>query len=213
MTTKKTISIKRPTLKPEEVSPDDAKKVLEFVNTARTPEEIAETIEFPDEVDVGVKVASNILEKRAELGTFTDLKQLMDVRNIGPERFTDIVSIITGKADVVETDRSNFKYLIAMNPNYFGNLKVSPFESVKVMTNKTTYEELMCVGFNPYFERLEAVVHVKKSSGYGGNICSAGTPEYVRFYVDWENTDTGKISGWSASRLITYPRTNRLSMT
>ena len=85
-----------------------------------------------------------------------------------------------------------------MNPNYFGNLKVSPFEPVKVIKNNTSYEELMCVGFNPHFERLETVVHIKRSSGYGGNICSAGTPEYVRFYVDLDNTgdweDIGMVS-------------------
>ncbi|MBN1134735.1 MAG: hypothetical protein JXA38_07495 [Methanosarcinaceae archaeon] len=210
MTTRKAISIKRPTLKPEEVSPDDAKRVLEFVNTASKPEEIAEIIEFPGEVDVGVKVASNILEKRAEIGTFTNLKQIMDVHNIGPERFTDIVSIVTGKADVVESERSNFKYLIAMNPNYFGNLKISPFESVKVMTNKTTYEELMCVGFNPYFERLEAIIHVKKSTGYGGNICSSGTPEYVRFYVDWDNTGVWEDVGMVSFKAYNIPKVKPL---
>lgn len=35
-------------------------------------------------------------------------------------------------------------------------------------------------------ERLEAVVHVKRDYGYGGDICSSGTPEYVRFYVGWD---------------------------
>ena len=33
-------------------------------------------------------------------------------------------------------------------------------------------------------DRLEAVIQVKKPSGYGGDICSPGSFEYVRFFVD-----------------------------
>ncbi|MGP8319842.1 MAG: hypothetical protein ACT6FD_03500 [Methanosarcinaceae archaeon] len=197
MSTKKFL-LKRPTIAPEEIDTKDAKKVLDFLNTVKTSKEIADTIEFPSETDVGIKVADNILENRSKLGKFSDLKEIMDIPYIGPERFTDIVSILAGTVDVGEPERINFKYMIAMNPNYFGNLKLSPFEPVKPMHNNTSFEELMCIGFNPQFDRLEAVVHVKKSSGYGGNICSDGSKEFIRFYVDWNNTndweDVGMLS-------------------
>ncbi len=86
-----------------------------------------------------------------------------------------------------EVERKRFRELLLKNPNYFGNLKVSPFELVKKIKNNTAYEELKCVGYNPHLERLEAVVYTKKDYGFNGDICSSGTPEYVRFYVDWNN--------------------------
>ena len=41
-------------IRPEDVSPEDARKVLDFLNAAKTAEEIAEAVELPDERDVGV---------------------------------------------------------------------------------------------------------------------------------------------------------------
>jgi len=87
----------------------------------------------------------------------------------------------------LEVERAQFRALLLTNPNYFGNIEDSPFSPVRVMSNNTSYEELKCVGYNPPLERLEAVVYVKKNYGYGGGICSSGTPEYVRFYADWNN--------------------------
>lgn len=51
----------------------------------------------------------------------------------------------------------------------------------------TYWEELTCVGFNPQLEQLEAVVSVKRATGYSGNLCSNGSTEYVRFFVDWHD--------------------------
>jgi hypothetical protein len=84
--------------------------------------------------------------------------------------------------------RSQFRALTLVNPNFFGTLKESEFAPVQPIQLNTHYEELKCVGFNPQFDRLEAVVHVKQETGYGGGVCSAGTPEYVRFYL---STDGG----------------------
>jgi len=49
----------------------------------------------------------------------------------------------------------------------------------------TYWEELVCVGFNPDLEQLEAVVSIKRSSGYLSDLCGKGSKEYVRFFVDW----------------------------
>lgn len=58
--------------------------------------------------------------------------------------------------------------------------------AVKTSAN-TTYEEIGCVGFQPDHNRLEAVVYVKQSSGYSGNICSAGSKEYLRFFLSFDD--------------------------
>ncbi len=90
-----------------------------------------------------------------------------------------------------ETERKDFKSLILSNPNYFGNLAESPFKPVKKIASNIKYEELTCVGFNPKMDMLEATVQIKQPYGYGGNLCSSGTIEYIRFFMDygdgWEN--------------------------
>lgn len=88
----------------------------------------------------------------------------------------------------VEPEREHFRALMLSNPNYFGNIKESTFQAVKTFAGNTSYEEMVCVGFNPQFDRLEAVVLLKKDVGYGGNLCQPGNPEHVRFYADWNNT-------------------------
>ena len=87
----------------------------------------------------------------------------------------------------VPKERGRFRALIVANPNYFGNVADSPFPPVVSIKGNTTYEEIKCVGFHPQNNRLDAVVFVKQPFGYGGDICSAGTPEYVRFYLSFDN--------------------------
>lgn len=109
------------------------------------------------------------------------------------EYVSDVQSVDAGVAEAQPSrlpylqERVQFRALILANPNYFGNIKVSPFTPVLQIQSNTVYEELCSVGFQPQFNRLEAVVFVKQPSGYGGDICSNGTPEYVRFYVSYDN--------------------------
>ena len=52
-------------------------------------------------------------------------------------------------------------------------------------TGTTHWESLTCVGFHPGVSQLEAVVSINQASGYSGNLCSDGSTEYIRFFVDW----------------------------
>ena len=90
----------------------------------------------------------------------------------------------------VPRERAHFRALVVGNPNYFGNLAESPFPPVLGLAGNTTYEEIKCVGFHPQQNRLDAVVFVKQPFGYGGGICAGGTPEYVRFYLSFDNGAT-----------------------
>jgi hypothetical protein len=78
-------------LEPRDITAGDAQKVLDFLNAAATAEEIATAVEFPGELDVGVRVGARILTRRAQLGKFISLQQVADVPQVGPERFTEIV--------------------------------------------------------------------------------------------------------------------------
>jgi hypothetical protein len=95
----------------------------------------------------------------------------------------------------LDKERAEFKQLLLKNPNYFGNLKDSSFKAAKDIVAQTQYEELTCVGFNPAKNLLEATIAVKLPFGYGGNLCMAGTTEYVRFFLDYG-------SGWEDAGLV-----------
>jgi hypothetical protein len=105
-----------------------------------------------------------------------------------------------------EKERAQFRELILANPNYFGNLKKSKFKpKLKIQLN-TFYEEIGCVGFQPQFNRLEAVVFVKQPSGYGGGVCSNGTPEFVRFYLSFDDGATWQDQGLTSFTAYDIPK-------
>jgi len=82
-------------------------------------------------------------------------------------------------------ERLEFRKLLAANPNYFGNLEKSDFKIVNKIIGNTSYEEVTCVGFNPALNLLEATIHIKRPGGYNGTLCTPGSTEYVRFFVDY----------------------------
>lgn len=49
----------------------------------------------------------------------------------------------------------------------------------------TSYEELTCIGLDPNLpDTLVGIVHVKRSSGFNGGPCTAGSTEYVSWWID-----------------------------
>jgi hypothetical protein len=95
----------------------------------------------------------------------------------------------------IEAERQNFRALLLGNPNYFGTLKDSLLKPVTVVKLNTKYEEIKCVGYNPDSETLEAVVYIKQTYGYSGDVCTAGSPEFVRFYLSYDNGTTWEDQG------------------
>ncbi len=86
-------------IKPESLSAAEVRQVLEFLNGAQSVEEIADTIEIPGELDVGLRVAQRLLNRRAALGgEFSDIQQVANTPYVGPERFTEIVAVLTGRS-------------------------------------------------------------------------------------------------------------------
>lgn len=97
------------------------------------------------------------------------------------------VSLSLDAKSKIPLERSHFLELVTKNPNYFGNITDSVFKPVKSILQKTTYEELNCVGYNPETEEMEATFAIKRSVGYSGNLCSNGSFEYMRFYMDFHD--------------------------
>src|SRR5262245_13119095 len=100
-----------PEIRPAEVPPADARRILDFLNAAESAEAIAARIELPNEPDVGPRIAAHILERRAELGSFTSLDQLLSVKLVGPVRFTRIVRSLVGTLPGA-VDREAFDELV-----------------------------------------------------------------------------------------------------
>lgn len=86
-------------------------------------------------------------------------------------------------------ERLAFKNLLLENPNYFGTSPDKSFKSVLKIKAYAAYEKISCVGFNPDMDILEATVLISRPNGYLGDLCHAGSQEYVRFYIDYG-------SGW-----------------
>lgn len=85
----------------------------------------------------------------------------------------------------LEKERVEFVSLISKNRNYFGTQPTSKLKVFKPMQMRTTYEELRAVGLYPADNLLEAVFRIKLPYGFSGNLCKAGSNEYIAFYVDY----------------------------
>lgn len=105
-------------------------------------------------------------------------------------------------------ERQQFHTLLLANPNYFGNLAESTFKAVLPIKLNKFYEDIGCVGFHPQAERLEAVVYVRQSGGYGGGVCTPGSQEYVRFYLSADNGVTWQDLGVASFTAHDVPGTS-----
>ncbi|GIU71368.1 MAG: hypothetical protein KatS3mg003_0847 [Candidatus Nitrosocaldaceae archaeon] len=196
---KETISV----IDPKDVDEETVNEIIEFLNKAESAEQIADFIELEENRDIGIKIAERILAKKKEVREFKSLEDVAEIPMIGPKRLADIIESFEIKK--IEPERLEFKALLLKNPNYFGNVKDIAIEPVKPKQNDTRYEELTCIGYNPKFERLEAIVHIKRSYGYGSSICGNGTPEYVRFFIDWNNDGNWEDLGVVSFRAYNIP--------
>src|SRR5262245_60375690 len=86
--------------------------------------------------------------------------------------------------------RQQAHMLLAQQPNYFGNLPELGIPPVVEIVADTFFEEATCVAFNPDTDVLEATIEVKRAFGYGGDPCSPGSTEWVRFYLSYDDGAT-----------------------
>jgi hypothetical protein len=94
--------------------------------------------------------------------------------------------------DDVPYERAHFVELLTHNRNHFGNSPGSgqqPLAILADLVNDTSFEQLSCIGFSPLLNLLSATIEIKRPDGFGGGLCTNGSWEYVRFWVDYG-------SGW-----------------
>lgn len=116
----------------------------------------------------------------------------------------------------LEKERTEFVQLIDENPNYFGTIEKSKFFPVVYMKYNTKYEQLATFGLYPEQDMLEAFIDVKLPYGYMGDLCSPGSYEYVRFFVDWnadgDYNDADEDVGFSQVNVHDIPNTQTLCL-
>jgi hypothetical protein len=66
----------------------------------------------------------------------------------------------------------------------------------------TSYERLAAVGLDANTDSLVATVRMGRGSGYNGDLCTAGSEEYVAFWADWG--DEGVLSYLGTAALASH---------
>ncbi len=101
--------------------------------------------------------------------------------------------------------RQEYNSYLAVGNVGFSKLNLNtPLDFFKKKGN-TTFESLGCVGYNPEFEELTATVKIKRANGYSGNLCSKGSYEYVRFYLDYQDGNGWEDMGYVALNVHDIP--------
>jgi hypothetical protein len=76
---------------------EETRRVLYFLNNAKSPEEIDDLIEFPHERDISLRLGVRILEARNRIGRFRSLSDIENIRQIGDERFDEVMRSLKSK--------------------------------------------------------------------------------------------------------------------
>ncbi len=92
-------------LRPEDVGPADAARVLAFLNGVDEMDAFAETIGLADGIAAGRRVAAAILAARDAGGAFRSLGQVLAVTGVNLDRFTQIVMALSSARPAPEGAR------------------------------------------------------------------------------------------------------------
>lgn len=111
----------------------------------------------------------------------------------------------------MKIDKTKFKLEAAVERLLPARSQSMYFASAQALAFKenTAWEELTCVGYNPESRKLEAVVQLKQAFGYSGGLCTNGSTEFVRFFIDWGSgfEDAG-LTGFKAFDVPNIPSNN-----
>ena len=102
------------------------------------------------------------------------------------------VLALAGLASSFETLPSCSGVLALNRSRFLETTSNKPGEEVTF--SNTLFEELTCLGYNPALNLLSATIQVKLPFGFNGDLCTNGSFEYVRFWVNYG-------SGWNNAGL------------
>lgn len=74
-------------------------------------------------------------------------------------------------------------------------------QDIQINNSISYWEEITCVGYSPEKGKLEAIISIKQSTGYSGGLCTNGSREYVRFFVDFKDGSGFQDMGYSSFKV------------
>ncbi|AUC82202.1 hypothetical protein [Lacinutrix sp. Bg11-31] len=92
--------------------------------------------------------------------------------------------------------RQEFKPFLTMTKKGVSKLKLKTPLSLYKQQFNTSFESLGCVGYNSTFKQLTATINIKRQTGYSGGLCTNGSFEYVRFYMNYQEGDGWEDMGY-----------------
>jgi hypothetical protein len=155
-------------------------------------------VQLPDEIAQAIDLNQPVHAAPPQPMNPTDLHQLYSSTKVAPQRYlSGLLAASTGA-------KAFASQLQAQPAAPATAAKAAPVASLGGITDidlnsvveawlntngDTSYEQIECVGLDPNASQLAGVLEIKQGSGYGGGPCTAGSTEFVAFWVDWG-------SGW-----------------
>lgn len=87
------MAVMKTNLRPNDITPALAERMLNFLNKMRRPEEIVEAVtRLTGNKDFTIKAAQRILEKQRRLKGFKNVKEISAIPSVGAKRFALILN-------------------------------------------------------------------------------------------------------------------------
>ena len=100
--------------------------------------------------------------------------------------------------------RNEFNSFLALGKNV-SKLKLKTSVDFFKQKLNASFESIKCIGYHPEFKELTATIQIKRTSGYGGRLCTKGSYEYVRFYLDYQDGNGWEDMGYVALNVHDIP--------
>jgi hypothetical protein len=143
-------------------------------------------VELPPKFKHAVNLQQQIPAAPKKALSTTEIANLYKGKPVTPSRFLypaiqtysqNLASVSTPIAAAKSAKQLSFKPIDINLTEVIG--------AILATSGDTTYEELDCVGLDPNRDALAGVIKVKLPYGFNGGLCTAGSTEYVAFWVDW----------------------------
>ncbi len=150
---------------------------------------------LPGQLADAVDLTSQVQAAQPALPALADLHRGYEV-TVPPQRyvFPYLSQQLTGSAAVAPPQAASPVSELAG----LGIDLAATLASIAEGAGDTAYEHLDCVGYDPGHDALTGVLTIKQRVGYGGGPCTAGSLEYVAFWIDWGN-------GWTYAGTASVP--------
>ncbi len=195
------VTISKATIPADKVPPAVETKILDFINNAKTAVDIAGKepqagpvyddpgTGYGDQIkdyDIGITVAQRIINRRAVLGSFTNIDQLKDIKGFGKDKLADLIYTFAPATInfVIDLDKKD-KAIVAYQANKLGHTFDTQWPVCKVVLQNN----------QPALQLFTLTFYNKKISYAKGNYVISHNTVY-RSLQDNNKLAPGQESHW-----------------